>query len=54
MTTRKRGAVPLAARLFLVIALLVVFGVGTAVVLTWQVGERLGRAAVLDELDGKK
>ena len=51
MTTRKRGAVPLAARLFLVIALLVVFGVGTAVVLTWQVGERLGRAAVLDELD---
>lgn len=51
MTTRKRGSVPLAARLFLVIVLLVVFGVGTAVVLTWRVGERLAREAVVEELE---
>lgn len=51
MTTKGRGSVPLAARIFLVIAGLVVLGVGIAVALTWQVGERLGRQAVSAELD---
>ncbi len=51
MTTKGRSSLPLAARIFLVIAGLVVLGVGIAVVLTWQVGERLGRQAVSAELD---
>src|SRR5690606_35620921 len=42
---------PLALRLFLLTALLVVLAVGAAVLVTWLVGERIAREAVVAALD---
>jgi serine/threonine-protein kinase len=50
MATEPRFSLPLTARLFLVISLLVMLSVGAAVYLTWRVGDRLGQEAVTDEL----
>jgi serine/threonine-protein kinase len=46
----ERYALPLTARLFLVISMLVMLSVGAAVYLTWRVGDRLGQEAVTQEL----
>ena len=50
MATDRGFTLPLTARLFLVISILVMLSVGAAVYLTWRVGDRLGQQAVAEEL----